>query len=384
MNDYFIIEPGVEDVHSQLEKLLTDKLGEPGKKVHTARSRNDQVITCLKLLYREQLAVIFRKTEAIAKVLLEKSEEGKDILIPGYTHTQAAMPSSAGLWFGAYAEALIEDLLFMEGAFRYVNHSPLGSAAGYGTSFAINRELSSDLLEFDELHINSVNAQLSRGKTERYVMMAITGIAHTFSKLADDLCWFLCQNFDFIHLNDELTTGSSIMPHKKNPDAIELVRARCNAIQGRMSEIMFVTTGLTSGYHRDFQQLKSPVFESASDLIRSMDIMSLILPDLMFNKNILNNDIYKYLGTVDSINDKVQEGTPFRDAYTITAEEIKKGRFRPGRPVKHTHTGSIGNLSNNRIQEKLNKIIKETTIIKYLDFRKRFIEKIRNENGTQK
>ena len=380
----FVIEEGIEDVHSQLEKMLTEKLGDPGKKVHTARSRNDQVITCLKLFYREQLSAIFSKTEGIALLLLEKSELSKDIMMPGYTHTQAAMPSSAGLWFAAYAESLVEDLYMLEGAFRYTNLSPLGSAAGYGSSFPVNRELTSNLLEFDDLHVNSINSQLSRGKTERNVMMAVAGIAHTLSKLADDMCWFLCQNFDFISLSDDLTTGSSIMPHKKNPDVLELVRAKCNAIQGRLSEIMFLTTGLTSGYHRDFQQLKQPVADSLADLNSCLDMMSLVLPAIRVNENIMNKEIYKYLWSVDSINEKVREGIPFRDAYTMVAAEIDKGRFRPGRPAKHSHTGSIGNLSNERIKAKLLKIKNETNIENYLNFRERFINKVKNEHGTQK
>ena len=380
----FNINEGIEDVHSQLEKMLTEMLGEPGKKIHTARSRNDQIITCLKLYYREQLSVIFNRIELLIEILLEKSEVSKEIIIPGYTHTQSAMPSSAGLWFGAYAESLTEDLFMLNGAFKYTNQSPLGSAAGYGSSFPINRELTCDLLEFDSLHVNSINAQLSRGKTERYVMMAVTGVANTLAKLADDMVMFLCQNFDFMKLSDDLTTGSSIMPHKKNPDVLELVRGKCNAIQGKLSEVMFITSGLTSGYHRDLQLLKQPVAESLEELIGCLDILCLIFPGIMFNENIMDKDIYKNLWSVDAINEKVQEGIPFRDAYNLVALEINKGRFRPGRPVKHTHTGSIGNLSNNKIKEKLIKFKKETKLANYLNFRERFIEKILKENGTQK
>ncbi len=380
----FIIEEGVEDVHSQLEKMLTEKLGDAGKKVHTARSRNDQVITCIKLYLREELVSIFNKVETLANILFEKSEANKDLLFPGYTHTQAAMPSSAGLWFAAYAESLIEDLYILEGAFRYTNQSPLGSAAGYGSGFPINREITSELLEFENLHINSINAQMSRGKTERYVVMAVGGIAHTLSKLADDMCWFLCENFDFISMSEDLTTGSSIMPHKKNPDVLELIRAKCNAIQGMQTEIMFITSNLTSGYHRDFQLLKQISFNAINELKNCLDIMCLVLTGVKVKDNIMQRGIYRYLWSVDSVNEKVQKGVPFREAYIQVAQEIQEDHFRPGDFSKHIHTGSIGNLSNEKIKEKLKTIIIKTEVRKYTDFRERFISKIIKENATQK
>ena len=380
----FCIEEGVEDVHSQLEKILIEKLGDTGKKIHTARSRNDQVITCLKLFFREKLNIIFNKTVSLAELLMQKSEESKDILIPGYTHTQVAMPSSLGLWFGAYAESLVEDLIMLNAAFRYVNLSPLGSAAGYGSVFPVDREITANLLEFDGLHVNSINAQLSRGKTERFLMMSLSGLAYSLAKLADDMVLFMCQNFDFFSLSDDLTTGSSIMPHKKNPDAAELVRAKCNGIQGKMSEVLYITTGLTSGYHRDYQQLKQTVTNAINDMEDCLDIMLLLIPGLKLNKNIMERDIYRYVNSVDKINEKVQAGIPFREAYQQIALEIEQGRFVPGERAKHSHAGSIDNLSNDRIKLKLNKIKKETTITKYMDFRERFIEKIIKDHEIQK
>ena len=380
----FSIDEGVEDIHSQLEKILTEKLGDAGKKIHTARSRNDQVITCLKLLFREKLTIIFTKTVSLAELLIQKSEESKDILIPGYTHTQVAMPSSFGLWFGAYAESLVEDLFMLDAAFRYVNLSPLGSAAGYGSGFPVDRWMTSKILEFDDLHVNSINAQLSRGKTERYLMMSLSGLAYTLAKLADDMVLFMCQNFNFFSLSDDLTTGSSIMPHKKNPDVAELVRAKCNGIQGKMSEVMYITTGLTSGYHRDYQQLKQIVNDAIKDMVDCLDIMLLVIPGLKLHTNIMDRDIYLYVNSVDKINDKVQQGIPFREAYRQIASEIEQGRFAPGERAKHSHAGSIDNLSNDRIKVKLNKIIKETNITKYMNFGDRFIEKITKDHGIQK
>ena len=383
-NNQWLIEEGIEDVHSQIEKTLTEKLGDPGKKVHTARSRNDQVITCLKLFYREKLSLIFNKVTILVELLLQKSEETKTVLIPGYTHTQVAMTSSLGLWFGAYAESFTEDLFFLESALQYTNLSPLGSAAGYGSGFPVNRDMTSKLMEFDDLHVNSINAQLSRGKTERYVMMSITGIAYTLAKMADDMVLFMCQNFDFFTLKEELTTGSSIMPHKKNPDVPELIRARCNAIQGKLSEVMFITTGLTSGYHRDYQELKQTVMNAVNDILDCLDMMILIIPGLKLNANILDRNIYLYLTSVDEINKKVNEGIPFREAYLQTAMDIEKGKFRPGKRAKHTHCGSIDNLSNNRIKEKLEQIKERSDYKKYTDFRVRFIKKTIKDHGIQK
>jgi len=380
-NDHLQIEDGVEDIHSQIEKILTERLGDPGKKVHTARSRNDQVITCLKMFYREKLSLVFHKVTLLTELLLQKSEESRNILIPGYTHTQVAMTSSFGLWFGAYAESFAEDLYFLESAFRYINLSPLGSAAGYGSVFPVNRDLTSGLMEFDDLHVNSINAQLSRGKAERFVMMSLNAIAYSLAKMADDMVLFMCQNFDFFSLHEELTTGSSIMPHKKNPDVPELIRARCNALQGKMSEVMFITTGLSSGYHRDFQELKQTVINALNDIMECLDMMILIIPGLKLNNTVLDRDIYRYLNSVDEINKKVNEGIPFREAYLQTALDIEKGRFTPGERVKHSHCGSIDNLSNDRIKAKLQKTKERTNIIRFMDFRERFINKIINDHG---
>jgi len=384
LNEKFSIEEGIEDVHSQIEKILTEKLGETGKKIHTARSRNDQVITCLKLFFREKLCIIHSKVQLIAKLLIQKSEETKDILIPGYTHTQVAMTSSFGLWFSAYAESFIEDLIFVNAAFRYANLSPLGSAAGYGSGFPVDRDMTAELLEFDGLHVNSINAQLSRGKTERYILMALTGISHTMAKMADDIVLFMCQNFDFLSLNANLTTGSSIMPHKKNPDVPELIRARCNAIQGKMTEVMFITTGLNSGYHRDYQQLKQIVTEAMHDVIYCLDMLEIIIPGLKLNKGLMDRDIYKYLNSVDEINKKVQSGIPFREAYMLTALDIEKGVFIPGERTIQSHCGSIDNLSNNRIETKLGKITKEININECINFRERFIKEIKINHEIQK
>lgn len=375
----FFIEDGVEDIHSQIENLLTRELGNAGKRVHTARSRNDQVITDLKLFYRDNLIQIVGLVERLVNILLEKSEQTKDDLIPGYTHFQVAMPSSFGLWFGSYAEALAEDLMMVRGAFHYCNQNPLGSAAGYGSSFPVDRDQTGALLEFEDLHINSVNAQLSRGKTEKFLMAALSSVALTLSKMAMDLVMYMSQNYDFIRLSEDLTTGSSIMPHKKNPDVLELIRARCNRIQSKEFEVMSVINNLPSGYHRDYQLLKEICFPAVSDLKECLLMMTFIIPHLIPNKKILENEIYRYVGSVDAINEKVKEGIPFRDAYVQVATEIDKGRFRPGSRVETTHTGSIGNLSNDRIIRKLERILRDFQIEKYATFQERFVQNVKNK-----
>ncbi len=373
----FIIEEGIEDVHSQIEKMLTDELGDAGKRVHTARSRNDQVLTDLKLYYRDVLSDIVGLTQILVEVLLKKSEETRDVLIPGYTHFQVAMPSSFGLWFGAYAEALTEDLMLVSGVFNYINQSPLGSAAGFGSSFPVDRDFTCQLLEFGDLHINSVNAQLARGKTEKFLMTAFSALASSLSKMAMDLVMYMSQNFDFVKLSDDMTTGSSIMPHKKNPDVLELIRGRCNRIRSREFEVMSVIGNLPSGYHRDFQLLKEICFPAIAEMKECLEMMAFVVQGLEVKKDIMKNDIYQYIGSVDAINEKVLAGVPFRDAYVQVAAEIDKGRFRPGSRVKTTHTGSIGNLSNDRIIRKLDRVISEFQTKKYTSFQERFIQSLK-------
>ncbi|MCK5821964.1 MAG: argininosuccinate lyase [Bacteroidales bacterium] len=373
----FVIEADMEDVHSQIEKILTEKLGETGKKVHTARSRNDQVITDLKLFYRAEIVSLVDQVADLAQKLLIKSDETKDIEIPGYTHFQAAMPSSFGLWFGAYAESLTEDLQLLSGVFKYINQNPLGSAAGYGSSFPIDRQITTDLLEFDDLHINSVNAQLSRGKSEKMMMTGISGIAASLSKMAMDMVLFMNQNFNLMKLNDDFTTGSSIMPHKKNPDVLELVRAKANRIQMAESQIFSVINNLPSGYHRDFQLLKEICFPALSELSNLLEIMSLVTENIEMLSINRNDEKYKFLGTVDAMNKKVMSGVAFRDAYREIANEIQDGSYVSDVNYDHSHIGSIGNLSNDRIKIKLEKEIASFQPEKYRDFYSRFIQEIK-------
>lgn len=372
-NGDFIIEEGMEDVHSQVEKILTEKLGEAGKKVHTARSRNDQVLVDLKLFYRLQILEIVQGTKELVEKFLEQSEANKDVLIPGYTHFQAAMPSSFGLWFGAYAESLTEDLMLFRGCFDYVNQNPLGSAAGYGSSFPVKRETTTEILEFDHMHVNSVNAQMSRGKTEKFLLAGLGNIASTISRMAMDLVLYMSQNFNFVSLNEELTTGSSIMPHKKNPDVLELIRAKCNRIQSLEFEVFSITNNLPSGYHRDYQLLKEISFPALHELKDCISMMLYVSENLIFNKEAINNEIYKYISSVELINEKVKQGIPFREAYVEVAADIDKGRYRQDLKPDYTHTGSIGNLSNQLIQDKLEKVLLSYNIKKYTTFEKRFI-----------
>ncbi|MFW5820445.1 MAG: argininosuccinate lyase [Bacteroidota bacterium] len=375
----FKIDDESEDVHSQLEKILIDELGETGKKIHTARSRNDQVLVACKLFYREEIINTAVIIKGLVEELLKKAEDSKSLLLPGYTHMQAAMYSSFGLWFSAWAEAFTEDLYFLRGIFDYVNLNPLGSAAGYGSSFPIDRAYTTVLLEFGDYHINSINAQLARGKTEKMLLAGLSSIAGTISKMAYDMILFLNQNFNFLSLDDDLTTGSSIMPHKKNPDVLELLRAKCNRIQAREFEVLTLINNLPSGYHRDFQLLKEIAFPSVSELKECLLVMKYIIPKLKLNENATEGDIYKYLGSVDAINEKVKEGISFRDAYREIAKEIKEGSFKPPVEPEHTHRGSIGDLSMGRISDKLDKICNSLRIEKYTGFQKRFIDKIVNE-----
>ncbi|MGC9341498.1 MAG: argininosuccinate lyase [Bacteroidales bacterium] len=375
----FIIEEGVEDIHSQLEKLLVEKTGDSGKKVHTARSRNDQVLVDLKLYFRDEIINISLMVARLVDSLLSKAEETKDIPLPGYTHLQAAMKSSFGLWFSAWGEAFTEDLYHLNGVLDYVNLNPLGSAAGYGSSFPIDREYTTRLLEFKNMHVNSVNAQLSRGKTEKMMMAALSSIAGDLSKMSMDLVLFLNQNFNFISLGEELTTGSSIMPHKKNPDVLELLRAKTNRIQAREFEILTLINNLPSGYHRDFQLLKNICFPAIQELKNCLEIMTFIVPEIEPHKDILEDEIYRYLGSVDAINQKVKHGLSFRDAYREVATEIKEGTFKSPGDIQYMHSGSIGNLALDKIRQKLKEIQKEMEVEKYLDFHEKFIAKSKVE-----
>lgn len=348
----FSIEEGVEDIHSQIEILLTRKLGDVGKKIHSARSRNDQVLVDLKLFMRAEIQLLVNHIEKLFKLLITKSEEHKDKLLPGYTHLQLAMPSSFGLWFGAYAESLADDLITIESAFRIVNKNPLGSAAGYGSSFPINRTLTTELLGFHDLHYNVVYAQMTRGKTERIVAQALSNVAATLAKLSMDACLYLNQNFGFISFPDELTTGSSIMPHKKNPDVFELIRAKCNDLQSLPSQIAMITTNLPSGYHRDWQLLKEKIIPAFKTLNDCLEMTGLMLSAIQVKKNILEDEKYKFLFSVEEVNKLVLAGVPFRNAYVQVGKAIEAGTFRHSTTLNHTHEGSIGNLCNTQIEKK--------------------------------
>jgi argininosuccinate lyase len=358
-NEEFKMNAGVEDIHSQVEMMLTEKLGDVGKKIHSARSRNDQVLVDLKLFLRSQIEHTVDHTKAFFDLLIKQSEQYKDHLLPGYTHLQLAMPSSFGLWFGAYAESLVDDLVMMEAAYRVVNKNPLGSAAGYGSSFPINRQMTTDLLGFDELNYNVVYAQMGRGKTERIVASALANIAATLSKLSMDACLFLNQNFGFISFPEELTTGSSIMPHKKNPDVFELIRSHCNRIQALPNEIMLMTTNLPSGYHRDLQLLKEHIIPAFKNLNECLQMASLMLENIEVKKDILADDKYAYLFSVEEVNKLVLQGMPFRDAYKKVGLDINSGSFSPSTDINHTHLGSIGNLSNDRVQAAMHNILQK-------------------------
>lgn len=347
----FIIEDDVEDVHSQVELMLTRKLGDTGKKVHSGRSRNDQVLLDCKLFIRNEISMLAFGIKALFEKLQEQSEKYKHILIPGYTHLQVAMPSSFGLWFGAYAESLKDDLYLLHAAWKIANQNPLGSAAGYGSSFPLNRQLTTDLLGFDNLNYNVVYAQMGRGKTEKTVAMAMSSVAATLSRMAYDLCLYMSQNFAFVSLPDELTTGSSIMPHKKNPDVFELLRARCNKIQSLPFELTTLTNNLPSGYFRDMQLLKESLFPAFSQLNDCIEMMTFMADKLRINEHILDDPKYKYLFSVEEVNKLVLQGIPFRDAYKKVGKEINEGNFRPEKKVTHSHEGSIGNLCNQDIRK---------------------------------
>ncbi len=353
----FIIEEGVEDVHSQVELMLTRKLGDVGKKIHSGRSRNDQVLVDLKLFMRDELRDIARHTKQLFDRLISLSEEHKEVLMPGYTHLQIAMPSSFGLWFGAYAESLIDDMRLVVAAYDTANQNPLGSAAGYGSSFPLNREMTTELLGFEALHYNAVAAQMSRGKTERAAAYAIAALASTVGRFAMDVCLFMCQNFGFVSFPDNLTTGSSIMPHKKNPDVFEITRGKCNRLQAVPNEIALLTTNLPLGYHRDMQLLKDVIFPATREICEVMEMCDFMLQHIRINKGILEDKKYDYLFTVEDVNRLVLEGTPFREAYREVGIAVQEHRYTPTREVHHTHAGSIGNLCNDKIRTKMERVI---------------------------
>lgn len=353
----FRIEEGVEDVHSQVELMLTQQLGDTGKKIHSGRSRNDQVLLDLRLFLRHELQEITERTHSLFQRLLSLSEQHKDVLLPGYTHTQVAMPSSFGLWLGAYAESLTDDAQLLLAAYKITNQNPLGSAAGYGSSFPLNRTLTTQLLGFDSLSYNVVYAQMGRGKVEKTMSFALSAVAATLAKLAADICLYMSQNFGFVSFPDQLTTGSSIMPHKKNPDVFELVRARCNKLIALPNEISLIIGNLTSGYHRDLQILKESLFPAIDQLKQCLSITDYALAQMTVQENILDDEKYRYLFSVESVNQEVLAGVPFRDAYRKVGQQIADGTFTPSRTINHTHEGSIGKLCNDQIAEKMNHII---------------------------
>ena len=357
----FVIEKGVEDVHSQVEMLLTQKLGDIGKKIHSGRSRNDQVLLDLKLFTRNEIEKITSSVAGLFDVLIDQSNRYKDVLLPGYTHLQVAMPSSFGLWFGAYAESLADDLQLLLSAWKITNRNPLGSAAGYGSSFPLDRQLTTDLLGFDTMNYNVVYAQMGRGKMERTVANALASVAATVAKLAFDACMFTSQNFGFIHLPDEFTTGSSIMPHKKNPDVFELTRAKCNKIQSLPQQIMMITNNLPSGYFRDLQIIKEVFIPVFAELTDCLEMTALMMAQVEINTEILKDSRYDYLFSVEEVNRLTLSGVPFRDAYKQVGLEIEAGNFKPDKTVHHTHQGSIGNLCNNEIIEYKNQVLAQFT-----------------------
>lgn len=353
----FKIEDGVEDVHSQVEMMLTDRLGDIGKKVHSGRSRNDQVLLDLKLFIRFKIEQVVEAVNEFFEALQAQSENYKDALIPGYTHLQVAMPSSFGLWFGAYAESLTDDMHMLKAAWKISNQNPLGAAAGYGSSFPLNRQLTTDLLGFDNMNYNVVYAQMGRGKTEKNVAMALSSVAYTVGKFATDACLYMSQNFGFLTLPGELTTGSSIMPHKKNPDVFELIRAKCNQLQSLPQSIGMITANLPSGYFRDLQLIKETFLPAFDELISCLDLAAFAVNNISIKKDILSNEMYKYAFSVEEVNKLVLQGVPFRDAYKQVGAEIEEGTFKPELNVAHTHEGTIGNLCNTQIKQKMELLV---------------------------
>mgnify|MGYP002677203536 FL=1 len=345
----FVIEDGIEDVHSQVELMLTRKLGDMGKKIHSGRSRNDQVLVDLKLFTRDKIREVAESVRDLFAELQQQSERYKNVLMPGYTHLQVAMPSSFGLWFGAYAESLADDMLLLEAAYRMTNRNPLGSAAGYGSSFPLNRTMTTELLGFDSMDYNVVYAQMGRGKNERNVAFALAGIAGTVAKLAFDACMFNSQNFGFVRLPDECTTGSSIMPHKKNPDVFELIRARCNKLQALPTQVVMIMNNLPCGYFRDLQEIKEVFLPAFDQLLSCLRMATYIVARMRVNEHILDDARYDLMFSVEEVNRLASEGMPFRDAYKKVGLDIEAHQFTPNKEIHHTHEGSIGNLCNDRI-----------------------------------
>ncbi|MRI01818.1 argininosuccinate lyase [Kriegella sp. EG-1] len=356
-NGTFTIEDNFEDMHSKIEYQLTLALGDTGKKIHTARSRNDQVLVAMHLYLKDELSEIKSQTKILFDLLLNLADKHKNVLLPGYTHLQIAMPSSFGLWFSAYAESLIDDLYFIDAAYKVANQNPLGSAAGYGSSFPIDRTYTTKEMDFETMKYNVVAAQMGRGKVEKATAFGMANIAATLSKMAMDICLYMSQNFDFISFPDELTTGSSIMPHKKNPDVFELVRGKCNKLQAVPNQLTLVINNLPSGYHRDLQLVKEIIVPAIQEMKACLEILTFSLKEIRVNEGILEDSKYDYLFSVDTLNELVQNGMPFRDAYKKMGKEINEGTFSPKRDIKHTHEGSLGQLCLNEIREKMNKIL---------------------------
>ena len=345
----FVIEDDIEDVHSQVELMLTRALGDMGKKIHSGRSRNDQVLVDLKLFTRARLREVVTEVKTLFDELIQQSEATKDVLMPGYTHLQIAMPSSFGLWFGAYAESLTDDMLYLQAAYRMTNRNPLGSAAGYGSSFPLNRQMTTDLLGFDTMNYNVVYAQMGRGKMERNVAFSIAGLAGTMAKMAFDACMFNSQNFQFVKLPKECTTGSSIMPHKKNPDVFELIRAKCNKLQSLPTQVTMIQNNLPCGYFRDLQIIKEVFLPAFDELLDCLRMTAYIINKMEVRRDILDNPMYDAIFSVEEVNRLAAEGMPFRDAYKKVGLDIEAGNFTPNKNIHHTHEGSIGNLCNDRI-----------------------------------
>jgi argininosuccinate lyase len=357
----FRIEDGVEDVHSQVEMLLTKRIGEAGKMIHSGRSRNDQVAVDIKLFLRASIQNMASDIRRLFDLLLDRSEQYKDVLLPGYTHLQVAMPSSFGLWLGAYAESLVDDMEMMAAAHAVANKNPLGSGAGYGSSFPLNRKRTTDMLGFATLNWNSVYAQMTRGKSEKLTAMAMASVAASLSRLSMDACLYLSQNFGFISFPEDLTTGSSIMPHKKNPDIFELIRAKCNRIQSIPNELTLLTVNLPSGYHRDMQLTKEILFPAIGELRDCLDMMHLMIGSMEVKQDILQQDIYRYVFSVEAVNRLVNEGIPFREAYRRVGNDISEGNFHfdPATPLRHTHEGSIGNLCSAEIRNEMDRVMEK-------------------------
>ena len=376
-NGNFFIADESEDIHSEVEFRLTQKLGDSGKKIHSGRSRNDQVLLDIKLFTRTEIEQLVHETKNVFDTLIQLSNTHKDKLIPGYTHLQLAMPSSFGLWFGAYAESLVDDMQILYSAFTLANKNPLGSGAGYGGSFPLNRKLTTDLLGFEDLNYNVVYAQMNRGKMEKNVAFAISNIAATLSKFAMDCCLYMNQNFGFIAFPDVLTTGSSIMPHKKNPDVFELIRAKCNKLQNLPAQINSIITNLPSGYHRDLQIVKEDFFESFGEIKSCLEMTNLMLQNIIVKENILEDEKYKLLFTVETVNQLVNEGMPFRDAYIKVGKDVEAGNYQKPTSINHTHEGSIGNLCNDEIQRMMQQTINQFPFQKIKDA----LDKLVNTDG---